>query len=44
MYGGGVGAGDSDDGELGTNQAKFDANMVRQREQEQFGSKVKWIF
>lgn len=44
MYGGGVGDGDSDDGKLGTNQAKFDANMTRQREQEQFRSKVKWIF
>lgn len=41
---GGVGDGDSDDGELGTNRAKFDGNTARQREEQQFGSKVKWIF
>lgn len=44
MHDRGVGDGDSDDGELGTNRAKLDENMSRHSEQEQFGSKVKWIF
>lgn len=43
-HGGGVGDGDSDDRELVTNRAKFNGNVARQHEREQFGSKVKWIF
>lgn len=40
----GRGVRDGDNVKLGTNRAKFDGNMATQREQEQFGPKVKWIF